>query len=65
MEFILRSFSSSGFDVSYKRNYAHEVLVKRLFKLIEVRLTDCLDMTIAVDWDVTPQTKQIHKTLED
>ena len=25
----------------------------------EVRLTDCLDMTIAVDWDVKPQTKNI------
>ena len=23
-----------------------------------VRLTDSLDMTIAVDWDVKPQTKQ-------
>ena len=23
-----------------------------------VRLTDLLDMTIAVDWDVKPQTKQ-------
>ena len=23
-----------------------------------VRSTDCLDMTIAVDWEVKPQTKQ-------
>ena len=23
-----------------------------------VRLTDCLNMTIAVDWNVKPQTKQ-------
>ena len=23
-----------------------------------VRLTDCLDMTIGVDWDVKPQIKQ-------
>ena len=23
-----------------------------------VRLTDCFDMTIAVDWDVKPQAKQ-------
>ena len=23
-----------------------------------VRLTDCLDMTIVVDWDVKPQNKQ-------
>ena len=27
-----------------------------------VRLTDCFDMTIAVDWGVKPHTKQIiHK----
>ena len=26
-----------------------------------VRLTDRLDMTIAVDWDVKPQTKQINQ----
>ena len=25
-----------------------------------VRLTDCLDMTIAVDWDMKPQTKQTN-----
>ena len=29
-----------------------------------VRLTDRLDMTIAVDWDVTPQTKQTKKYFE-
>ena len=28
-----------------------------------VRLTDRLDMTIAVDWDVTPQTKQKQMTV--
>ena len=28
-------------------------------------LTDCLDMTIAVDWDIKPQTKQISKQLGD
>ena len=27
-----------------------------------VRLTDHLSMTIAVDWDVKPQTKQTNKT---
>ena len=26
-----------------------------------VRLTDCLDMTIAVDWDIKPQFKQKYK----
>ena len=35
----------------------HEVLVNCLVKLI-VRLTDHLDMTIAVDLKVKPQTKQ-------
>ena len=49
--------------VSYKRKYVHEVLVNHLVKLaqekIVVRLTDCLDMTILVDWDVTHEpTKQ-------
>ena len=34
-----------------------------------VRLTDCFDMTIAVDWGVKPQTEQIihkhnHRLLE-
>ena len=28
-----------------------------------VRSTDCLDMTIAVDWDIKPQTKQQKNTL--
>ena len=27
-----------------------------------VRLIDCLVMTVAVHWDVNPQTKQTHKT---
>ena len=26
-----------------------------------VRITDCLDMTIVVEWDVKPQNKQISK----
>ena len=29
-----------------------------------VRLTDCLDMTIAVDWDVKQQTKQSVKEVK-
>ena len=37
----------------------HEVLVNRLVKLVQEKVwLDCLDMTIAVDWDVKPQTKQ-------
>ena len=40
----------------------HQVLVNCLVDLAQensvVRLTDCLDMTIAVDLDVKPQTKQ-------
>ena len=40
----------------------HEVLVKRLVKLSQeksvVRSTDRLNITIAVDWEVKPQTKQ-------
>ena len=26
-----------------------------------VRLTDCLDMAVAVDWDIKPQTKQTNR----
>ena len=39
----------------------HEVLVNRLVKLAQesvVRCTDSPDMTIAVDWEVKPETKQ-------
>ena len=45
---------------NYKPKYFHKVLVNRLVKLAQkslVRLTDCLNMTIAVDWDIKPQTK--------
>ena len=39
----------------------HRALVNCLVKLAKeksvVRITDCLDMTIAVDWDVKPQAK--------
>ena len=46
-----------------KLNYVHLKLVNRLVKAClreksVVRLTDHLDMTIAVDKDVKPQTKQ-------
>ena len=48
--------------VSYKRKYVHEVLANRLVELAQeksvVRLTDCSDMTIAVDWDVKNKKKQ-------
>ena len=53
--------------VSYKRKYVHKVLVKRLVTLAQeksvVRSTDHLNMTIAVDWDVKPQTKQTKTCL--
>ena len=42
----------------------HLVLVKRLGSLpmnSVVRLTDRLDMTIVVDWDVKPQIKQRNR----
>ena len=42
----------------------YNVLLNPLVKLAEensvLRLTDDLDMTIAVDWDIKPQTKQIN-----
>ena len=37
--------------ISYKQKYMHSVLVNLM-------LADHLNMTIAVDWDVKPQTKQ-------
>ena len=46
--------------VNYKRKYLREVLVNRLVKLAQkslVRLTDFLNMTIAVDWNIKSQTK--------
>ena len=49
--------------VSYKQKYVHKVLVNLLVKLAQIKsvvwLTDRLDMTIAVDLDLKPQTKQI------
>ena len=39
-----------------ERKYAHEISQACPGKSV-VRLTDRLDMTIAVDWDVKPQTK--------
>ena len=42
--------------------YVRNTLVNRLVKLAQeksvVRWTDRLDMTIAVDWDIKPKTKQ-------
>ena len=58
---ILLPSADSRRVVSFKRKYVHEVKVNRLVKLSQekkvVRLTDCLDMTIAVNWDVKPHTK--------
>ena len=43
----------------------NKVRVNRLVKLAQeksvFRWTDRLDMTIAVDWDIKPQTKQNQK----
>ena len=36
----------------------HKVLVNRLFKLAQVRLTDHPNMTIAVDWDEKQKPNQ-------
>ena len=47
-------------DVSYKWKYVHRILVNRLVLSLPresgVRFNDYPDMTIAVDWDVKPQT---------
>ena len=51
--------------VSYKLQFVHKLLVNSLVKLAQekvFRLTDCLDMTIVVDWDVKQQTKK-HVTI--
>ena len=57
----LLSADSRRVGVSYKRKYVQEVLVNRLVELAQensvVRWTDRLDITIAVYWDVKPQTK--------
>ena len=52
---------SSRTVVSYWQKNVHLVLVKHLGSLPRnsvVRLTDRLNMTIVVDWDVKPQIKQ-------
>ena len=57
--FLLSLIQEGGLSVT---KYVHKVLVNRFVKACPgkcvVRLTDCLDMTIAVDWNVKPQTKQ-------
>ena len=55
---------SSRAVVSYWRKDIYLVLVNRLGSLPRnsvVRLTDRLDMTIVVDWDIKPQIKQTNK----
>ena len=58
---ILLPSTDSRRVVSFKRKYVQEVKVNRLVKLAQekqvVRLTDSIDMTIAVEWDVKPKTK--------
>ena len=67
MAILLPSGDSRRVVVSYKRKYVNEVLVNCLVKLAQeksvVRWTNCLDMTIAVDWDVKNQTKKKTKLL--
>ena len=55
-----QSTDSRRVGVSYKQKYVHLVLRKLPGKSV-VRLIDCLDMTIAVDWDVKLQTKTVCK----
>ena len=49
---------------SYKQKYVHEVLVSQACpgKGV-VRLTDCLNMTIAVDLDAKQQTKRTYLSM--
>ena len=49
------SADSQRIVVSYKRKYVHEVLVNRLVKLAQEKIT------MAVDWGVKNQTKQTNK----
>ena len=61
MKYFLRSFSSLPLIQEGLLSVTHKVLINCLIKLAQeknvVRLTDHLDMTIAVDWGVKPQTK--------
>ena len=61
MAILLPSADSRRVVVNYKRQYVHEVLVNCTEKSV-VRLTDCPDMTIAVDWDVKHKTKPTKHT---
>ena len=55
---------SSRAVVRYWRKYVHQVLVNRLGLCLPrtsvVRITDRLDMTLVVDWDVKQQNKQTN-----
>ena len=57
---LLLPLIREGLCVSYKRKYVHKVLV--IVKLAQeksvVRLTDCLDMTIAVEFKPNITFKQ-------
>ena len=62
----LPTADSSRAVVSYWRKDVHLVLVNRLGSLSRngvVRLTDHLDMTVVVDWDVKPQIRQTNKII--
>ena len=59
----LPNADSSKTVVSYWRKHVHLVLVNRLGSLPRnsvVRLTERLDMSTVVDWDVKPQIKQTN-----
>ena len=49
------------FVVSFKQEYSHKLLVNGFSQANPgksvVRFTDCLEMTVTVDWPVEPETK--------
>ena len=62
----IHTVNSSREVVRYWRKDVHLVLAKCLGSISRksiVRLTDRLDMTIVVDWDVKPQIKHINKQI--
>ena len=63
MTWLFKTFIELHYELIQveQRKDVHLVLVNRLGSLprnIVVRLTDRLDMTMVVDWDVKPQIKQ-------
>ena len=64
IRYSLPTADSSRATVSYWRKVVHQVLVNRLGlrqpRKSAVKLTDHLNMTVVVDWDVIPQNKQTN-----